>query len=170
MGQESFVYGGIVGARWNVANPHRLQQLNQQIVATLPTTDDWPFLTRQMFTLPGADPADGLYRSQLIHFGATFKEIEWEWDLWLAKFEHLLGQLFWEEVYLHLRTEATVGDYDYLYKALDAIPSFLEHESPVPAGLWRFSGGPRKFDPDVLTDEREREQVWLYSDGRWQIE
>lgn len=79
MGHESLVYGCIVGARWKVTDMRRLQQLNRAEIATLPETDEWPFLTRSMFDIPGDEPEDGTYRNQLIHFGATFKAIEWDW-------------------------------------------------------------------------------------------
>src|SRR4051794_25090327 len=99
-----------------------------------------------MFACAGENFQTGRYRSQPICFGATFKEIEWEWDQWLDKFEHLLTHLFWDEVYLHLRTELTVGNYDYVYQAAYREDVFDEHEPPKPSSAWTFSGGPRAFD------------------------
>lgn len=56
-----------------------------------------------------------------------------------------------------------------------ALPSrclleFLEHEPPLPAATWRFSGGPCKFAPADLVDKGKAEWVWIYSDRVWQIE
>lgn len=110
MGHESTVYGGIVSPQWKGEDSERLQRHNQAIVLALPEHDTWPFLTRPMFAFAGTTVEGGRYRSQIIHFGATLKAVEWEWDAWLEKFERLLTQLFWHDVYLHLRTESTVGD------------------------------------------------------------
>ncbi len=166
MGHESILYGAICGAAWKITDYHRLQLLNEAVIAALPPQDEWPFLTRQLFALPGGTPQEGRYRSQLIHFGGTFKAIEWEWGPWLAKFEQLLSRLFWHEVYLHLRTEGTVGSWDYYYEALDARECFFEQEPPLPATKWQFTGGPRHFNEQGL-DGETFPQTWIYSAGIW---
>lgn len=150
MGHISVVYGIIVGERWHIKDTYRLHRLNVQVIETLPESDDWPFLTRDMFSIALAGSPDafvqGIYRAQPIHFGATFKEIEWNWDEWLVKFEALLLRLYWNEVYLHLRTQGTVGDYDYVYSALNTSERFHSNEPPLPVNMWEFTGGQRKFD------------------------
>jgi hypothetical protein len=168
MGHESIVYGAIVGSSWKISEPDRLQRLNQQVIAGLPETDDWPFLTRAMFACAGDSVLTGRYRSQPIFFGATFKAVEWEWDQWLAKFEQLLARLFWDEVYLHLRTEATVGDYVYVYRA-DTDDQFYQREPPLPISAWTFSGGPRAFDFNAASEAGAAEQTWRYAAGVWQL-
>src|SRR5437879_1072813 len=97
MGHESTVYGVIIGATYKSTDYRRLQRLNRQVIDALPETDDWPFLTRGMFSINGERPEDGTYRCHTIHFAATFKSIEWEWEEWLTKFENLLSKLFWFE-------------------------------------------------------------------------
>lgn len=166
MGHESILYGAIVGSEWKITHPYRLHQFNEQVIKNLPTHDSWPFLTRPMFTLPAGGVVNGVYRSQLIHFGGTFKAIEWEWAEWLTKFEALLSQLYWDVVYLHLYTEGTVGNYHYHYQALDKLPCFFETEPPMPSQKWRFSGGPRQFN----TAEEVEIPCWLYQNGQWQPE
>lgn len=166
MGNESVVYGAIVGSRWHISDSQRLQRLNQQVIASLPETDDWPFLTRPMFALAGTQPQTGTYRSQPIFFGATFKAVEWEWDAWLAKFESLLMRLFWDAAYLHLRTEGTVGDYDYTYRA-EHPDSYYADEQPRPVHMWSFSGGPRAFDYEGEAADDATDQVWQFANGVW---
>jgi hypothetical protein len=167
MGHESTLYGVIVSPRWKREDSERLQRHNQAVVLALPEHDTWPFLTRSMFAFAGTTVEGGRYRSQVIHFGVTLKAVEWEWDEWLAKFERLLTQLFWDDVYLHLRTEGTVGDYDYRYRAENSIERFYTQEPPLPADHWIFTGGPRGFafagpnlhDADVTS--------WVYQQGQW---
>ena len=168
MGHESLVYGCIVGERWKVTDMRRLQRLNRAEITTLPETDEWPFLTRSMFSVPGDEPVEGSYRSQLIHFGASFKYIEWYWDEWLVKFESLLVRLFWRDVYLHLRTEL-VGDYNYKYKAMDYTESFYNCEPPRPASSWTLTGGPRRFLETGPEFEDMSNLIWLYDDGIWSL-
>lgn len=166
MGHESVVYGCIVGAGWKVTDRGRLQRLNRAEMIALPETDEWPFLTRSMFAIPDDACLAGTYRSQPIHFGATFKAIEWNWDEWLVKFESLLARLFWHDVYLHLKTELTVGNYDYHYVATDHLENFYDHEPPRPASRWILTGGPRRF---LDTGPEFEEMIWLYADGIWSV-
>jgi hypothetical protein len=146
----------------------RLQRLNRAEIATLPETDEWPFLTRSMFAIPGDEPKEGTYRSQLIHFGATFKSIEWSWDEWLVKFESLLVRLFWRDAYLHLKTEL-VGDYDYHYIPMDYSESFYNCEPPRPASSWTLTGGPRRFLDTGPEFEDMNNLTWSYANGIWRL-
>lgn len=71
--------------------------------------------------------------------------MEWEWHQWLPKLESLLRDLFWTETYLHLITDATVGNHDYVYRACDVGARFFDAEPPLPVASWEFSGGPREL-------------------------
>lgn len=96
-----------------------------------------------MFLVPDPDK-DRMYRDQVIVFGASYKEVEYEWDKWFDKFEGVLRQLFWSSVTIHLDTEL-VGShqYDWVYdfKQTDNWTS----DTPGPTTMWSFAGGPRKF-------------------------
>jgi hypothetical protein len=50
----------------------------------------------------------GLYKSQIIHFGASFKDIpdqDAHWDDWLTKFEAALTHLLWISAKVHIETD-----------------------------------------------------------------
>lgn len=147
MGHESIVYGYIEGA------PHhpelRLHRLNAAVIKRLPIEDEWPPLTRQMFCLPCGRPAQGTYRSQIIHFGGSFKSIEWEWEEWLEKFEALLQRLYWWSATVHLKTELSVGDHSYTWQANNDAISRLYSLPPQPITRWEFMGGPRGWAWDT---------------------
>ena len=105
MESESIVYGCI--RDWPSDDPElrRLRrETNHGVLAELPAGELWPFLGREMFSfcdLPGA----GLYQTQVIHFGASYGAVEYEWNLWIEAFEVLLKRLYWASAVVHLETE-----------------------------------------------------------------
>jgi len=80
---------------------------NSGALLDLPQTFDVnsPFLCGDMFTLPGFDVFSGAYHTQLIHFGASYRAIEYEWERWMQKFEELLSKMYWVSATVHLETE-----------------------------------------------------------------
>lgn len=140
MGHESIIYGRIEGPGWRPEDFGRLHRLNREMIASLPEEDDWPFLTRGMFAVPD-DSRQGTYRTQVIHFGASLKEVEDDWAAWLSKFEALLRRLFWVSAKLHLEAERG-GSHTYQWVAEpDQIDRWLG-EPPLPVARWTFAGGP----------------------------
>ena len=105
MESESIVYGCI--RDWPSDDPElrRLRrETNHGVLTDLPAGELWPFLGREMFSfceLPGA----GLYQTQVIHFGASYGAVEYEWNLWIEAFEALLKRLYWASAVVHLETE-----------------------------------------------------------------
>ena len=145
MSQQSIIYGYIQGAEWMSSDYHKLHRLNRKVIESLPPTDTFPYLTRDMFAIPGDEPEQGTYRSQIIHFGASIKEVELEWRKFLEKFEGLLRKLFWFNAVLHIKSEM-VGEetYEWTVDANQIVHFFKD--PPYPATKWFFDGGPRDFD------------------------
>jgi len=141
MGHTSIVYGNIIGARCRDGNLHRI---NKSVIESLPADDvKWPWLERGLFLVPDPDRSK-IYREQVIVFGASYKEVEYEWPVWLEKFESVLRQLYWLSATVHLDTEL-VGNYTYEWlNDMDESGDFLS-DNPKPTKKWSFSGGPRKF-------------------------
>ena len=105
MESESIVYGCI--RDWPSDDPElrRLRrETNHGVLAELPAGELWPFLGREMFSFCEA-PGAGLYQTQVIHFGASYRAVEYEWALWVQRFEALLKQLYWTSAVVHLETE-----------------------------------------------------------------
>lgn len=146
MGHESIIYGYIKGSMLKGGTPrsYDLHPLNRAVINTLPKTDQWPFFTRSMFSYPGNDVVSGRYRRQIIHFGASLKQVESDWEEWLSKFESLLKRLYWQEAKLHLETEL-VGNHTYIWVGkFDMTNPYYQVYAPTTE--WTFEGGPRHFD------------------------
>ncbi len=106
MEQESLVYGVIR----SVATNNRLEDLhyrqaNRNAVLALGTTDEFPYLTLDMFNLPAAHEMQGTYITPVIQFAASYRAVEYEWRRWLEKFEGLLGHMYWRSATVYLETE-----------------------------------------------------------------
>ena len=105
MESESIVYGCI--RDWPSADLEQCRQRranNLAAVQALPQGEAWPFIGREMFSFC-RDEDLGLYQTQVIHFGASYGAIEYEWNLWIEAFEALLKRLYWASAVVHLDTE-----------------------------------------------------------------
>ena len=104
MGQESIVYGCIKDASMLEEESVR-RRVNRKAMLELPSADDWPFLSQEMFAIPRVEVDHANYQTEVMHFGASYQAVEYEWDQWIVKFEELLSQMYWVSVTVHLETE-----------------------------------------------------------------
>ena len=104
MDQESIVYGCIKDASYLEVDSAR-RRANRQAMLSLPSADDWPFLCQEMFSIPHVEVNRSNYMTEVMHFGASYRAVEYEWDQWIEKFEQLLSQMYWVSATVHLETE-----------------------------------------------------------------
>lgn len=102
--QESIVYGCIKDVS-GAMNDQERRKVNARAMGDLPDADDWPFLCRDMFSTPVINHSLSQYHTDVMHFGASYKAVEYEWEEWLAKFEDLLSGMYWVSATVHLETE-----------------------------------------------------------------
>ncbi len=106
MDQESVVYGCIkvISVDADSAESVARQQTNFEAMLKLPGLQDMPMVAREMFSLcKGGRDTSGV--TEVIHFGASYRAIEYEWERWVAEFENLLQQMYWVSATVHLETE-----------------------------------------------------------------
>jgi len=106
--QESIVYGIIKDVPMAPEDDgQKRRMVNSASLLDLPQTLDVnsPFLCGDMFTMPGLDVFSGAYHTQVIHFGASYRAVEYEWERWMQKFEELLSKMYWVSATVHLETE-----------------------------------------------------------------
>jgi hypothetical protein len=104
MDQESIVYGCIKDIPEMTSEAIRVK-VNRDAMLTLPHADEWPFLSQEMFAIPETNLNTGNYQTEVMHFGASYKAVEYEWDQWIAQFEALLSKMYWVSATVHLETE-----------------------------------------------------------------
>ncbi|WP_339488060.1 hypothetical protein [Pseudomonas sp. EL_65y_Pfl2_R95] len=142
MESESIVYGCIRDWPSDSALESRLRrQINRQVLSELPAGDCWPLLGREMFSSCPA-PSDGVYQTQVIHFGASYKSVEYEWNLWIEQFETLLKRLYWASAVVHLETELN-GTHTFRWESDGEFHSPQEGDLRVRCA-WEREGGGRK--------------------------
>lgn len=146
MGHQIVIYGMIEGASLVGERIRTLQTRNEEIIQCLPDEDEWPWLTREMFAVPGKTP-QGTYREQIIHFGLTLKDDPSEsiqnYETrdrecvagWVAKFEKLLSQLYWISVNLHIHTDFEPDRVFYYLPTTLALDN-MYRENPQSIHVW----------------------------------
>jgi len=138
---ESIVYGCIRDCPSDSPAESRLRrEINRQVLDGLPSGDAWSFLGREMFA-SCQQPSDGLYQTQVIHFGASYRTVEYEWSLWIKQFEALLKRLYWASAVVHLETELN-GTHTFRWESDNGSHSPQEGELRVRCA-WEREGGLR---------------------------
>ncbi|WP_405569062.1 hypothetical protein [Winogradskyella sp. Asnod2-B02-A] len=115
MGMATRIYGCITESDYGLTNSEIQNQINnhnKNVIEKLPSKSEWPPLVKKMFSI--TDNSDFLnegpnfaYGGRIIHFGANFKSVEYEWKEWKVKFENLLSELIWSHAEVHFVTEYT---------------------------------------------------------------
>ena len=120
MNQESIVYGCIK----DVLMSHSPQEVeehrerNRYVMMSLPSIEEWPLLSREMFALPVQVTDLDEAHTDVMHFGSSYKAVEHEWQSWLNKFEEMLKQMYWVSATVHLETEFN-GTHTFTWDAED---------------------------------------------------
>jgi len=137
MSFESLIYGYIDSITWLKDDYRKYQRRNLELLNQLPEKDEYPFLSRGMFSAPGFEPQEGTHRSHVIHFGGSYRNLEVDDDMsgWLAKFEGLLSRLYWYSAAVHVMTEVC-GVYRFEWSAHSDVIDTYRADDPSPTTKW----------------------------------
>ncbi len=117
MEQESIVYGVIRDVpSSDLGFLAKARLINCDAILDLGESDEFPYLTTSMFSIPTDDPLQGTYHTQVIHFAASYQAVEYEWERWIKKFESLLKKMYWVSATVHLETELS-GKHSFVWEA-----------------------------------------------------
>ena len=115
MTQDSIVYGRIKDV-YQFSNDAERRRTNRLAMLTLPENEDWACISRDMFSIPAVKRGQEGYQSEVIHFGASYSAIEYEWKNWMKHFEGLLKKMYWTSATVHLET-AFHGTHTFQWRA-----------------------------------------------------
>lgn len=107
MSQESVVYGCIKDVVFtaDMEQTRQRRHINRRVLSALPSIEDWPLLSREMFVLPSETLIVDDLHTDVVPFGNSYKGVEYEWEQWLQRFEDLLKNMYWVSATVHLETE-----------------------------------------------------------------
>lgn len=119
MKSESIVYGCIQHLPFGDPVARQASCLhNRRVLRTLPSVELNELFYRELFT--AQTPLDKKsWRSQVIHFGASYESVEYEWGHWIRQFEELLKDMYWVSAVVHLETEL-YGTHSFNWQAAEA--------------------------------------------------
>lgn len=139
MSHESIVYGFIGGSGFVPAPMcEMMRKHNKRILTRLPEFDEFPYLTRGMFSCPRQGEDQGTFVTQVIHFGGSVNFLVFnEVPIWIEKFERLLARLYWIEATAHIWPDYIDGCYQYWWHCDGAIIDSYRSGKPSPTNLWQ---------------------------------
>jgi len=141
MGIGVIVHGYIdcPGYGWQPEDKRVFHQ-NRRVIRRLPESDsEWPFFTRNMFSMlplrPSLERCIPQYEDQVIHFAGAYKNMYIIEAEWLTKFERLLSNLCWYSAvaivdFSKLRYEWSLD--------ISSVADQYRHDPPVPPREWSF--------------------------------
>lgn len=133
MGHQTLVYGAIECL--GHAGREDADAINRAIIDGLPDDDSWPFIVRSMFAHTHDDSVNVSYACSVIHFGASYKELDEDWNRWVAKFEAILFRMQAVGAVVHIESER-FGDHRLRWAAKVT----RDDEGAMD---WQFIDGPR---------------------------
>jgi hypothetical protein len=148
MGMATRLYGCITELDFGTTGSeiqNRINAHNENVINSLPIKSDWPPLSKKMFAITDNSdfPKEGVnfaYSGRVIHFGANFKSVEYEWKEWRTKFENLLSELIWLNAEVHFVTEYT----------------------DVQTFRWRINSGAVDVENDIKPIKPFEKRLWEY--------
>ncbi|MFK8020673.1 MAG: hypothetical protein AB8B86_12940 [Pseudomonadales bacterium] len=94
-------------------------QTNRRVLLGLPEFNACTLLYRDMFAIPNSSINAGGYYSAMMHFGAPYEGVEYEWEHWLEAFEDMLAKMYWVSAVVHLETPFA-GTHTHIWEASES--------------------------------------------------
>ncbi|AUC15775.1 hypothetical protein BTO06_11715 [Tenacibaculum sp. SZ-18] len=132
MGYQSIVHGRIL--------LDRDFKESQSFINSLGNDNTYPQLNTDMFGIGITEPT--YYEDPVIVFGATYKQIEYDWTSFILKFEHILRNVGFDTAKIQLETEI-LGTYNFFWKSKYSKDSFDSEEKLIETDEWFFGYGNR---------------------------
>lgn len=133
MGFQTIVHGHIC-LKGNFEN-------SRHYIRSLGEDNQYPCIRAEMFSL-GASESPYYYKNPIISFGASYKQVEHEWEFFILKFENILRNIEFETAKIQLETEI-LGTYNFFWMSKTGTDKFEEKEKLIETDEWYFGYGHR---------------------------
>ncbi|WP_121811658.1 hypothetical protein [Mucilaginibacter kameinonensis] len=156
MGYQSIVFGRIV-----------IENNLDRARAVINSLGDGPGILRtEMFGLGVSRHT--YYEDPVISFGATYKSIEDNWDLFILDFEELLRQFDFDTAKIQLETEI-LGTYNFFWKSKKSgKDNFDEKDKMIETDEWFFGFGNRSRWGTLASDLTDLD-IFSYYDFEYPV-
>lgn len=158
MGYQSIVHGRIL--------LDRDFKESQSFINSLKIDNTYPQINSEMFGVGISEPT--YYEDPLIVFGATYKQVEYDWTSFILKFEHILRNVGFDTAKIQLETEI-LGTYNFFWKSKHSKDSFDDKEKLIETEEWFFGYGNRGRW-GLLDTEIEDFQIFDFENFKYPIE
>jgi hypothetical protein len=132
MGYQSIVHGRIL--------IERDFKESQEFIKSIGKDNCYPQISTEMFGFGISEPT--YYEDPVIVFGATYKEVEYDWKSFILKFETVLRNVGFDTAKIQLETEI-LGTYNFFWKSKNSKDSFDSKENLIETDEWFFGFGNR---------------------------
>lgn len=114
---------------------------SRHYIRSLGEDNQYPCISTEMFSL-GTTESPYYYENPIISFGASYKQVEHEWEIFLLKFENILRNIEFETAKIQLETEI-LGTYNFFWKSKTGTDIYEKKEQLIETAEWYFGYGHR---------------------------
>lgn len=114
---------------------------SRQYIRNLGDDKEYPWIRAEMFSW-GAGESPYYYENPVISFGASYKQVEDEWENFILKFENILRNIEFETAKIQLETEI-LGTYNFFWKSKTGPDTYQKNEKLIETAEWYFGYGHR---------------------------
>lgn len=139
---------------------------SQDFIKSLGKDTYYPKLSSEMFGLGIAE--NSYYEDPVIVFGATYKQVEYDWVSFILKFETILRNVSFDTAKIQLETEV-LGHYNFFWKSKKNNASFDSNQYLIQTDEWYFGYGNRGRW-GLLNTELEDFQIFTIENFKYPIQ
>jgi hypothetical protein len=146
----------------------RVHRHNCEVIGALPEFDDeWPFITRSMFSIPVLGSSQDValrvpqYESIVIAFGGSYKNMYLLEADWIRKFEHLLSRLCWDGACVY--NDFSGISYTWDVDVKEMIKNRAQ-DIPCPPTKWSFKYKRLKTEDVAMSEAIDGKYVPVFAD------
>lgn len=138
---------------------------SQEFIKSIGKNNEYTHMTAEMY---GLGITEITYdQKPVIVFGATYKQIEYDWSCFVLEFESVLRNISFDTAKITLETEI-YGTYNFFWKSKHTKESFDSKEHLIETDAWFFGFGNRDRW-GFLERELEASQIFDFENFKYPV-